>query len=192
MNAAEKHETFHWESGMRYQPSRPDLPLVRAGPRGPMRPSPDRRLVILTEGQFRVHNAKTALGVMRYGRDTVVALLDSTIAGRSRRASSSDRIRASTCRRSPRSTRRSPPARLRCSSGSPRPAASSRPTGERRSSRRSSAGLDVLSGLHTFIGDDPEFVAAGPRARASGSSTTGVRRTGWRPPSAGSTARAST
>src|SRR4029077_17370826 len=49
---------------------------------GPMRPSPERRLVILTEGQFQVHNAKTALGVMRYGPDPVVALLDSTIAGR--------------------------------------------------------------------------------------------------------------
>src|SRR5258705_8858092 len=41
-----------------------------------------RRLVILTEGQWRAHNAKTATGVIRYGQDDVVALLDSTIAGR--------------------------------------------------------------------------------------------------------------
>ena len=44
-------------------------------------PSP-RRLVILTEGQWHVHNAKTAMGVIRFGPDRVVALLDSTIAGR--------------------------------------------------------------------------------------------------------------
>ena len=36
-----------------------------------MRPLPERRLVILTEGQWDVHNAKTAIGVMRYGRDPV-------------------------------------------------------------------------------------------------------------------------
>ena len=38
-----------------------------------------RRLVILTEGQWHVHNAKTAMGVIRYGMDRVVALLDSAI-----------------------------------------------------------------------------------------------------------------
>ncbi len=47
-----------------------------------MIPSKPRRLVILTEGQWHVHNAKTATGVIRYGSDRVVALLDSTIAGR--------------------------------------------------------------------------------------------------------------
>ena len=41
-----------------------------------------RRLVILTEGQFGAHHAKTAYGVIRYGRDEVVAVLDSTQAGR--------------------------------------------------------------------------------------------------------------
>ena len=44
--------------------------------------SDPRRLLILTEGQFRAHNAKTAMGVIRYGTDIVVALLDSSIAGR--------------------------------------------------------------------------------------------------------------
>ena len=44
-----------------------------------------RRLVILTEGQFGVHDAKTALGVIRYGRDQIVAILDSTMAGRNLR-----------------------------------------------------------------------------------------------------------
>ncbi|MEJ7697454.1 MAG: hypothetical protein WKF78_12745 [Candidatus Limnocylindrales bacterium] len=44
--------------------------------------TPPRRLVILTEGQFGVHDAKTAMGVIRYGRDDVRAILDSTMAGR--------------------------------------------------------------------------------------------------------------
>ena len=41
-----------------------------------------RRLVILTEGQFDIHDAKTAMGVIRYGRDNIVAILDSSMAGR--------------------------------------------------------------------------------------------------------------
>src|SRR4029079_19191656 len=41
-----------------------------------------RRLVILTEGQFGLHHAKTAIGVIRYRADDVVAVLDSSQAGR--------------------------------------------------------------------------------------------------------------
>ena len=41
-----------------------------------------RRLVILTEGQFGAHHAKTAMGVIRYATDRTVAVLDSSIAGR--------------------------------------------------------------------------------------------------------------
>ena len=44
-----------------------------------------RRLVILTEGQFGLHDAKTALGVIRYGHDDVLAILDSTMEGRNLR-----------------------------------------------------------------------------------------------------------
>ena len=46
-----------------------------------MRPSDIRRLVILAEGEFGPHSAKTAYGVIRYGRDDVVAVIDSTRAG---------------------------------------------------------------------------------------------------------------
>src|SRR6185295_17597228 len=46
-----------------------------------MRPTDLRRLVILAEGEFGPHNAKTAYGVIRYGRDDVVAVIDSTRAG---------------------------------------------------------------------------------------------------------------
>jgi uncharacterized NAD-dependent epimerase/dehydratase family protein len=50
-----------------------------------MLPSTPRRLVILTEGQFGIHDAKTAMGVIRYGHDHIVAIIDSTMAGRNLR-----------------------------------------------------------------------------------------------------------
>src|ERR1700692_2268503 len=40
-----------------------------------------RRIVILAEGAFELHYGKTATGVIRYGRDEVVAVIDSTKAG---------------------------------------------------------------------------------------------------------------
>lgn len=40
-----------------------------------------RRIVILAEGLFEWHTAKTAIGVIRYSSDTVVAVIDSTKAG---------------------------------------------------------------------------------------------------------------
>ncbi len=137
-----------------------------------MRPSPERRLVILTEGQFQVHNAKTALGVMRYGSDTVVALLDSTIAGR--RASDivgpDPRFDVPAVATLEEALDLLPTALL----------IGIAPTGGKLPSdwrpvilEALQAGLDVLSGLHTFIGDDPEFAAA---AAASGARIVDYRR----------------
>ncbi|HEY1354631.1 MAG TPA: DUF1611 domain-containing protein [Ktedonobacteraceae bacterium] len=40
-----------------------------------------RRVAILAEGAFNPHTAKTATGVIRYGREPVVAVIDSTKAG---------------------------------------------------------------------------------------------------------------
>lgn len=40
-----------------------------------------RRIVILAEGSFELHYGKTATGVIRYSNDTVVAVIDSTKAG---------------------------------------------------------------------------------------------------------------
>ena len=40
-----------------------------------------RRIAILAEGLFEWHSGKTATGVIRYGKDTVVAVIDSTHAG---------------------------------------------------------------------------------------------------------------
>jgi uncharacterized NAD-dependent epimerase/dehydratase family protein len=44
---------------------------------------PERRYAILAEGWFANRQAKTAHGLIRYGRDEIVAVIDSTLAGRS-------------------------------------------------------------------------------------------------------------
>jgi uncharacterized NAD-dependent epimerase/dehydratase family protein len=125
-------------------------------------PAIRRRLVILTEGQFAIHDAKTAVGVIRYGQDNVVAVLDSTLAGRNVGeflpghdipfvASLGEAIE-----RQPR------PDGLLIGIA---------PTGGRLPSawrtvilEAIAAGLDIHSGLHQFLGDDPEFAAAAARA----------------------------
>ena len=43
--------------------------------------APERRYAILAEGWFANRHAKTAHGLLRYGRDEVVAVIDSTLAG---------------------------------------------------------------------------------------------------------------
>src|SRR5437764_10564872 len=40
-----------------------------------------RRIAIMAEGAFEWHYGKTATGVIRYGKDPVVAVIDSTKAG---------------------------------------------------------------------------------------------------------------
>lgn len=140
-----------------------------------MRPTPERRLVILAEGNFGFHHGKTAMGVIRYGHDRVVAVIDSTQAGRNVRewlgdggrydipvvASIDDALGfipratglligiAPTGGRLPDSWRQAILTAIR-------------------------AGLDIHSGLHTFIGDDPEFAEAAGRA--------GVRLVDYRRP----------
>ena len=136
-----------------------------------MRPPTLRRLVILAEGQFGAHSAKTAYGMIRYGRDDVVAILDSTRAGQNAATllpghdipivATLDDVLAGP----------DPPDALLIGIA---------PTGGRLPEAWRSiilaaiaAGLDVLSGLHTFIGDDPEFAAA---ASAKGTAIVDYRR----------------
>jgi D-glutamate N-acetyltransferase len=123
-----------------------------------MRPIDRRRIVILAEGQFGAHSAKTAYGVIRYGRDDVVAVLDSTRAGENVAAYLPGHdipILATLAEALALSVR---PDSLLIGIA---------PTGGRLPAEWRSvindaiaAGLDVLSGLHTFVGDDPEFAAA--------------------------------
>ncbi len=49
-----------------------------------MRDAPSRRYAVLAEGRFKDRNAKTAHGLIRYGREDaeIVAVIDSTLAGR--------------------------------------------------------------------------------------------------------------
>jgi len=125
-----------------------------------MRPQAPRRLVILTEGHFGPHSGKTAMGVIRYGRDDVVAVLDSTLAGRSVREwiPGHDVPIVATLEEA------------LAVPGRPRPDAllvGIAPTGGRLPDAWHSvlhaaidAGLEIHSGLHTFLGDDPELSAA--------------------------------
>ncbi len=125
-----------------------------------MRPQAPRRVVILTEGQFGPHSGKTAFGVIRYGRDEVVAVLDSTIAGRnvSEWIPGHDVPIVGTL------------AEALVIPGRPGPDTmiiGIAPTGGRLPDAwrpilhgALEAGLELHSGLHTFLGDDPELSAA--------------------------------
>jgi uncharacterized NAD-dependent epimerase/dehydratase family protein len=44
--------------------------------------APERRYAVLAEGRFANRHAKTAHGLIRYGKDEVVAVLDSSLAGK--------------------------------------------------------------------------------------------------------------
>src|SRR5918996_188984 len=48
--------------------------MIRSG-------APGRRYAILAEGRFADSSAKTAHGLIRYGKDEVVCVMDSTLAG---------------------------------------------------------------------------------------------------------------
>ncbi|HEU5317208.1 MAG TPA: DUF1611 domain-containing protein, partial [Chloroflexota bacterium] len=47
-----------------------------------MRPRGERRIIVMADGGFELNEAKTAVGVMRYGRDATLAVVDSTNAGK--------------------------------------------------------------------------------------------------------------
>ena len=130
-----------------------------------------RRLVILTEGQFKVHNAKTAMGVIRYGTDQIVALLDSTIAGRSvaEWLPGHDIPAVATLAEAMALPTRPDTLLIGIA-----PTGGKLPPAWRSTILAAiEAGLDVHSGLHTFVGDDPEFAAA---AAAAGTSIVDYRR----------------
>jgi uncharacterized NAD-dependent epimerase/dehydratase family protein len=117
-----------------------------------------RRLVILTEGQFGAHHAKTAMGVIRYATDRTVAVLDSSIAGRnvSEWLPGHDIPAVATLAQA--LALPEPPDTLLIGIA---PTGGKLPAAWRATILDAIAkGLDVHSGLHTFLGDDPEFAAA--------------------------------
>src|SRR5919201_2908771 len=114
-----------------------------------------RRLVILTEGNFGPHHGKTAMGVIRYGTDPIAAVLDSSIAGRnvSEWVPGKDIPAVATLAEA--LALPEPPDTLLIGIA---PTGGKLPDSWRRTILEAiHAGLDVLSGLHTLLGDDPGF-----------------------------------
>ena len=126
-----------------------------------MLPTERRRLVILTEGHG-IDDAKTATGVIRYGRDDIVAILDSTMIGRNVNQSLPGHDIPFVGRLSDAFDGPKRPGGLLLGIA---------PTGGKLPAAWRSiileaieAGLDIHSGLHQFLGDDPEFAAAAARS----------------------------
>ncbi|HEX8940256.1 MAG TPA: DUF1611 domain-containing protein [Candidatus Limnocylindrales bacterium] len=137
--------------------------------------APQRRIVILAEGEFGEEGSKTARGVLRYGRDPVVAVLDSTRAGRTVADIMGPGPRydgvpiladVAAALALP-----DPPDTLLIGIA---PAGGKLPASWRPTILDAlRAGMHVVSGLHTFLGDDPEFSA---EAHAHGAHIEDLRR----------------
>ena len=131
-------------------------PRAASDPR-PTLESTRRRYAILAEGAFGELASKTAIGVIRYGRDPVVAVLDSTRAGRNVREWLGDPYDIPVVATLEQALPRRPTALL---IGIAPQGGRIPPDWRRTILAAIEAGLDVVSGLHEFVGDDPEFVAA--------------------------------
>ena len=130
-----------------------------------------RRLVILTEGQFGPHHGKTAMGVIRYGTDPISAVLDSSIAGRNVREWLPGVDIPAVATLDEALALPEPPNTLLIGIA---PTGGKLPDSWRRTILDAiDAGMDIHSGLHTFLGDDPEFSAA---AHAKGVQIVDFRR----------------
>jgi uncharacterized NAD-dependent epimerase/dehydratase family protein len=135
--------------------------------------APRRRLVILAEGNFGFHHGKTAVGVIRYGPDDVVAVIDSTQAGTNVSAILPGRdipiVASLEAALGVDPARRPDPLLIGIA-----PTGGKLPASWRATILAAiRGGLDVHSGLHTFLGDDPEFAAA---AREAGATIVDYRR----------------
>jgi uncharacterized NAD-dependent epimerase/dehydratase family protein len=123
-----------------------------------MAPSRERRLVILAEGNFGFHHGKTAMGVIRYGSDPVAAVLDSTQAGRNVSEWLPGRDIPILAALDEALALPVPPTALLIGIA---PTGGKLPDSWRATILAAiDAGLDIHSGLHTFLGDDREFAAA--------------------------------
>jgi uncharacterized NAD-dependent epimerase/dehydratase family protein len=125
-----------------------------------MPPTEPRRLVILTEGHG-IDDAKTATGIIRYGSDDIIAILDSTMVGRNVSESLPGHDIPFVGRLSDALDRPVRPDGLLLGIA---------PTGGKLPPAWRSiileaidAGLDIHSGLHQFLAEDPEFAGAAAR-----------------------------
>ncbi|HEY6565461.1 MAG TPA: DUF1611 domain-containing protein, partial [Pirellulaceae bacterium] len=127
-----------------------------------------RRMLLLTEGQSDPVPAKTAVCLLRYCPDEVVAVLDSTRAGET----AQDVFGVGGSRPVVGRLEEAPEAQTLVIGIAP---SGGRVPAEWRSVIGAALrrGMHVVSGLHEFLGDDPEFAEL---ARDSGSTITDVRK----------------
>jgi uncharacterized NAD-dependent epimerase/dehydratase family protein len=120
-----------------------------------------RRIAILAEGSFNWQDAKTAVGILRYSSDTVVSVIDSANAGRDAAEALGD----------PTGPGRGVPVVTDVDAAlayAPDTLVIGiAPIGGRLPSAWKTqvlsaiaAGLNIISGLHHFLGDDPELAEA--------------------------------
>ena len=120
-----------------------------------------RRIAIMAEGLFNWQSAKTAVGVMRYSPDTVVAVIDSAQAGQDAAAALGD----------PGGVGRGVPVVADVAAALAyqpdtlligiAPTGGRLPTAWQPAILTAiGAGLNIVSGLHHFLGDDPELAEA--------------------------------
>ncbi|HLO34958.1 MAG TPA: DUF1611 domain-containing protein, partial [Candidatus Deferrimicrobium sp.] len=130
-----------------------------------------RRLVILAEGNFGFHHGKTAVGVIRYGPDDVIAVIDSTQAGHNVSEILPARDIPIVASLDEALAREPRPDTLLIGIA---PTGGKLPDSWRATIHDAiRAGLDVHSGLHTFLGDDPDFSSS---AAAAGTAIVDFRR----------------
>jgi uncharacterized NAD-dependent epimerase/dehydratase family protein len=115
-----------------------------------------RRYVILAEGAFGDLPSKTAMGVIRYGRDPVVAVIDSTRAGRNASEWLGPEHDAPVVATLEEALAREPTALL---IGIAPQGGKIPPEWRAIIATAIEGGLDIISGLHEFVSDDPEFSA---------------------------------
>lgn len=133
-------------------------------------PQAKRRYAILTEGYLTDRHAKTAHGVMQYGRDEIVAVIDSAHAGKNAMDIVPHLGRSAPIVRSAREALALRPTSLLLGVAT---AGGVVPSAFRVQILDAiDAGVEIVSGLHEFLNDDEEFVA---RARASGAKLWDVR-----------------
>ncbi|HUP01549.1 MAG TPA: DUF1611 domain-containing protein [Gemmatimonadota bacterium] len=123
----------------------------------------DRRVLILAEGRFSVLDAKTATCVIRYAPDEVVAVLDSRTAGRTTDQVLGFGLPIPIVATLEEGLALGPDTFL--IGVAPRGGALP-PAWRDLIARALEAGLTVVSGLHTFLGDDPELRAIAARSGA--------------------------
>lgn len=139
-------------------------------PEAPIRAPRTRRFLILAEGSLGVFSAKTAVCVLRYRGSEVVAVLDSRAAGRPLRELVGFDHPAPVVATLEEGLRHRPDTLLIGIA----PRGGGLPPAWRELLARSiDAGLDVASGLHVLLGDDPELAA---RAAARGVELIDLRR----------------